>query len=1085
MQGVFRGVVASALTASDGLVTRTPYPRIMKSKCLLLLAVLAGIACSGDGGGPSSGVDRIDVSGTTAVMFPSQTTYGVAAPKDRQGKPIAAVTISWTSDNPSVVEVSPTGLLQAVSSGVAQISAQGGGRTGTVEVTVSPTPSPPLPGQPLDGRLLLPSGVDPEAAFVGTGWGAAARIAGDGTFTLVLPDSSPTLLLGYNGDSLFSLTVAQRDCGEPILGPRSTAIALIFMRPPFADVPHGLTCELIHLLDSLPTTTQLANALTSGGSGTGHLPVTTDGQFALAYRTAVTAALHALTALRSAPAGIPRAQALSVQACPPAIGSFPAAICGSGLTALPMDNTTTIGLSKKVTISLENAYGRDALVFVLAASPFGQPAVNQGSLTNLFADPYVLLPPADYVPNFFSLSDWQQAINGTFGTPTSQSIQITFTPAQSRYLLYAYGLGFAGGSTDRAFWSTAESQRLAPPVLGSVIFRAVFPTANLVAAIPQLKPTSSDLVQLAAIFGYTQDVTELLNCLLSAGSDPNTGASCLWNLFLGKLQDPAVMQQFQAWLLRVGGQNLSQSVVQNIAKTLLTVAKISSMVDAVGDLAQLGYAAVSSQSRQELDVGYNALLGGTRIVGISGDLQQGTSGSTLPADLVVQVTDATAHPVQYAWISWSSNTNGGASSQAFSETDGQGLARVRWTLGTATTPMLTATLAGTTQSTTFSTRLLGQVGGSVTSPQRGALANVTVSVTPNPQSTITGSNGAYALNNVPAGPVALSLSNLPPGCTNPGSRQATVPPNASALPVNFSVTCSTATGALAGVVFSPSRGRLAGVQVTTSGVTTTTNGTGSYLLPYLYPGNSQVTLSGLPSSCTEHNSTWADIIVGSTARADLWVDCPGNIQRFPAFCGYDPFYSVRACWNLEVVTSRVTGGTQVVVRATQLGNHPLTNLPNAALSNVFLLRLAAATNLGQIPLGLTVPGTPVSPAISVGGTAGGAEIEAVNIDANGVIGRGTNPRTGQADGFALSLFSSHGQVFGCVSQPGQWYFGFSTCAGGSVEFSFVASGSFIATDLAVFWNSYNWGPPTPESYIDCKPAIYAHIGLPRGPCTIE
>lgn len=75
----------------------------------------------------------------------------------------------------------------------------------------------------------------------------------------------------------------------------------------------------------------------------------------------------------------------------------------------------------------------------------------------------------------------------------------------------------------------------------------------------------------------------------------------------------------------------------------------------------------------------------------------------------------------------------------------------------------------------------GQVSGTVTSPERGALSGVTVTMNPGTATTPSGTTsattsgiGAFGPVVVPVGSVTLTLSGLPAGCTDPGPTMVSV-----------------------------------------------------------------------------------------------------------------------------------------------------------------------------------------------------------------------------------------------------------------------------------------------------------------------
>jgi hypothetical protein len=73
----------------------------------------------------------------------------------------------------------------------------------------------------------------------------------------------------------------------------------------------------------------------------------------------------------------------------------------------------------------------------------------------------------------------------------------------------------------------------------------------------------------------------------------------------------------------------------------------------------------------------------TTLEKVSGDDQQAAAGAALTADLVVRVRDQNGQTLAGAPVSWQVTGGGGSLNDATTSTDGQGIARTRWTLGTA------------------------------------------------------------------------------------------------------------------------------------------------------------------------------------------------------------------------------------------------------------------------------------------------------------------------------------------------------------------------------------------------------------------
>jgi PKD repeat protein len=72
-----------------------------------------------------------------------------------------------------------------------------------------------------------------------------------------------------------------------------------------------------------------------------------------------------------------------------------------------------------------------------------------------------------------------------------------------------------------------------------------------------------------------------------------------------------------------------------------------------------------------------------RVVIVSGNGQKGAPGARLPNELVVQVLDAQSNPIAGRAVAWVVGSGGGSASPETSETNEEGQASTRWTLGDA------------------------------------------------------------------------------------------------------------------------------------------------------------------------------------------------------------------------------------------------------------------------------------------------------------------------------------------------------------------------------------------------------------------
>lgn len=75
-----------------------------------------------------------------STFYVGQTVQATALPKDGLNNTLPNFAVTWTSSVPAVATVSSTGLITAVSAGTTVITATSGGRSGTLNVTVSLVP---------------------------------------------------------------------------------------------------------------------------------------------------------------------------------------------------------------------------------------------------------------------------------------------------------------------------------------------------------------------------------------------------------------------------------------------------------------------------------------------------------------------------------------------------------------------------------------------------------------------------------------------------------------------------------------------------------------------------------------------------------------------------------------------------------------------------------------------------------------------------------------------------------------------------------------------------------------------------------
>jgi hypothetical protein len=143
-----------------------PPPRARRPFRLLLLAVLLALAPACE----EVTVSVVDVASVTVdpgavTLVPEASTQLSATPRDAAGRALPGRDVTWSSENPGVAGVSPSGTVQGVVPGTAIIVATSDGVSGSAQVTVQPGPRIVLSRQtvgftgPQGGGTLAPEAV--------------------------------------------------------------------------------------------------------------------------------------------------------------------------------------------------------------------------------------------------------------------------------------------------------------------------------------------------------------------------------------------------------------------------------------------------------------------------------------------------------------------------------------------------------------------------------------------------------------------------------------------------------------------------------------------------------------------------------------------------------------------------------------------------------------------------------------------------------------------------------------------------------------------------------------------------------------
>jgi uncharacterized protein YjdB len=104
---------------------------------------------------PLAPVASVSLSAPSTSLQVGQTAQITATIVDANGNTVTGRSIGWSSTNPTVVTVSVTGVVTAVGSGSATISATSEGKTGTLAMTVASAITPPPPPPPTVASITV------------------------------------------------------------------------------------------------------------------------------------------------------------------------------------------------------------------------------------------------------------------------------------------------------------------------------------------------------------------------------------------------------------------------------------------------------------------------------------------------------------------------------------------------------------------------------------------------------------------------------------------------------------------------------------------------------------------------------------------------------------------------------------------------------------------------------------------------------------------------------------------------------------------------------------------------------------------
>jgi len=178
------------------------------------------------------------------TFFVGQTLQATSVARDSGNNTLTSFTTTWTSSTPAVASVSATGLITALSAGTTTITATSGGKTGTLNVTVSLVPV---------ARVLLtlpkPAHVGRPATVVadlrnssGTALTAAQRTFGwHSSDESIATVSATGVITGLTYGTTIITCVVENRVGTLVVNVTEVGIDHIVVSPDSSDLKVGAT----------------------------------------------------------------------------------------------------------------------------------------------------------------------------------------------------------------------------------------------------------------------------------------------------------------------------------------------------------------------------------------------------------------------------------------------------------------------------------------------------------------------------------------------------------------------------------------------------------------------------------------------------------------------------------------------------------------------------------------------------------------------------------------------------------------------------------------------------------------------------
>jgi uncharacterized protein YjdB len=191
-------------------------------------------------------VASVVVTPPTATILPSGTVQLQATPTDARGNTLSGRAIAWSSSDESVARVSASGLVTAVTPGVATITATSEGRSGSAVITVGRVSVASVDVSPAQASVLAGSTVQLSA----TPRDASGTPLPDRTVVWassdnsIAPVSQQGVVTGIRPGTVTITASSEGHSGSSTVTVTLVPVASVSVAPPTLDLPVGGTGQL-------------------------------------------------------------------------------------------------------------------------------------------------------------------------------------------------------------------------------------------------------------------------------------------------------------------------------------------------------------------------------------------------------------------------------------------------------------------------------------------------------------------------------------------------------------------------------------------------------------------------------------------------------------------------------------------------------------------------------------------------------------------------------------------------------------------------------------------------------------------------